>query len=1206
MASVKWTDAQIEAIETTGTSLLVSAAAGSGKTATLTRRIITALLSGRGDISRMLIVTFTRAAVAELKERIEKALEAASAEDPALRRQLYLLESAKICTIHSFCLDIIRPNFDKVGLPAKFRTLDDAEEKILKRNTMDQLISDCYETEWDRINPSSPVSFTEFRDCFSSGDDRDDNAIIELFLNITGKLSSLLDKDSYFSHSGDVYLLAAKTDPFSGDNPYGEEIKEELIEFCRYYREIFLHYRNIFTSGDDYEKKYLTPIKGDLALIDEILESIKKGFDASRTAVNGAVYEKIPSVKAELRSPECDEYRELRDRFKKQMKERIIPFFYGSAEAFRCDCARSADICYAANGFINEYYRRYGEAKRRLSAIDYSDMEYMAHSLLYLENGEKSELAKSLAEGFDEIYIDEYQDVNALQDKIFSAVSKKDNRFMVGDIKQSIYGFRGAMPDIFADYRRRFSDTDDHGRVIFMSENFRSDRSVIDFSNAVFDTLWKKAGESMDYRDSDRLVCAKNGGDTSREPVEILLIDGDAEGEEDISYDNGHLPEAVCVAQKIRELLTNGVKSDGTPILPGDIAIITRGIKDYAIKYEEALTAYSIPVQNKERKQLFENPEILLMLCLLTAIDNPRQDVHLLGVMMSPVFAFTLDDTVRIRNTVSQKGISLFDSLVEYSEAGEDPELREKVSFLLSELKKYRRMSEGSTADRLIWRLYRECGIMALLEMGHDGGFYTERRANLLALHEYAREYEAGGYRGLYSFINYVNGLIETDAKVSSPEFGDGKDNAVKIMSIHSSKGLEFPICFVVGCGKRYSDLDTRSSMVFDIDLGMAMKLRIKGHFAVADTQAHRAVVNRMKKKAREEELRILYVAFTRARERLFVTATVSDPEKRLDTAELDAKFLDKYSILHLNSYIDTVLPAVKLYHSEKGIRYAGECFRISVYTHGNNDRNNSDEDQRNNDVTPDPSETARVISILKDRLSLGYRYDHLKNLPAKVSVSRLYPDMLDAETETDYSDTESDIPALASLPQFLGGESGFAAESGTATHVFMQFCDFENLRDNGVDNELHRLVSLGFLTWEMRDLVRRDEISRFVDSPLFKEMMDAKEIWREQRFNIFFDSSLFTEDEVQKERLDSEKLLVQGVIDCFFISKTDELILVDYKTDRLTKSQLSYRSSAEACLKSRHGRQLNYYKKAIEEIMGRKVDRLLIYSLCLGDVIEL
>ena len=1213
MAAVKWTEAQTKAIETRGTSLLVSAAAGSGKTATLTRRIITSLLSGKGDISRMLIVTFTRAAVAELKERIEKALEAASVEDPTLRRQLYLLESAKICTIHSFCLDVIRPNFDKVGLPAKFRTLDEAEEKILKRSTMDQLVSDCYENEWERINPGSPVSFTEFRDCFSADDDRDDSKLIELFLKISAKLSGLYDKDSYFLHSGDVYSAAAAADPFSSDNPYGDEIKKELTDSCNYYRDIFLHYKSIFETGTDHEKKYLPTLEGDLAIIDKILKSSDNGFDAVRNAVNGAEYNNMASVNANLRTRECNEYRELRSRFKKLFKEKLTPVFAGSADSFRQDCKRSAEICYAANGFINEYDRRYGEAKRRLCAIDYNDMEHMACSLLYLENGEKSDLAKALSESFDEIYIDEYQDVNALQDKIFSAVSKRDNRFMVGDIKQSIYGFRGAMPDIFADYRRLFSDEDGDGRVIFMSENFRSDSTVIDFSNAVFDTLWKRAGDSMDYRDGDRLICGKNGGDTEKEKVEILLIKGgkkstksDDEDEYDDDSDDKILPEAVCVAEKIKELLQCGVKSDGTPILPRDIAIITRSIKDYAIKYEEALISAGIPVQNKERKQLFENPEILLMLCLLTSIDNPRQDIHLLGTMMSPVFAFTLDETVRIRKAASEKGLSLYDSLLEFSAAGEEGETADKVSFLLSELSKYRRMAEGSTADRLIWRLYRECGIMALLEKGEDGGLYSERRANLLALHEYARSYEAGGYRGLYSFINYVNGLIATDAKVSSPEFGDGKDNAVKIISIHSSKGLEFPVCFVVGCGKKYPDLDTREPIVFDLDLGMAMKLRIKDHFAVANTPTHRAVVNRMKRTAREEELRILYVAFTRARERLYVTATLPDPEKRIDLAEIDAKFLDKYSILHFNSYIDTVLPAIILHSSENKISDTDSCFNISVHVPANDEDSVDLSVSDNNAALADPLETARAADILRSRLAFSYEYDYLRNIPAKVSVSRLYPDMLDPEEEHEYSDEAEDtLPVLAATPQFLGGESGFAAEAGTATHVFMQFCDFERLRADGVDAELDRLVSLGFLTGEMRALVRRDEITRFVSSSLFRAMMNARELWREQRFNIFLDASRFTENSLQKERLEDEKLLVQGVIDCFFISDNGELVLVDYKTDRLTGYQLSHPTAAEQCFRERHGRQLDYYKAALGEILGRKVDRCLIYSLCLGDVIE-
>ncbi|MBO4219657.1 MAG: UvrD-helicase domain-containing protein [Clostridia bacterium] len=1203
----RWTTAQMDAIASEGCSVLVSAAAGSGKTSTLTQRIISAILSGRTDISRMLIVTFTKAAANELRERIEGAVEKAAIINPELRRQQYLLESAKICTIHSFCLDIIRPYFNRLGLPARFRTLDDAEERVLKRSIMDELISDCYGKEWARICPSSGISFPEFADCFASDDIRDDSGMIDLFTGIFDRISGYRDREKIFSVTAENYRSSAESDPFAEGNPFGRVIKDDLLGFCRHYSNVFSIYRDIFASCGS---KYLSAVISDIGICSALISAAEEGYDRARTVLYETSFEHLPPIKAKDRTAECDEYKEVRSQFKEYIKKNLQCSFSSGADGFRSDCAESAGYCRSLGAFMSEFSRRYDAAKRRLNAIDYSDMEHLAYRLLYSENGDRSETAVSLASGFDEIFIDEYQDVNEIQDLIFSALSNGSNRFMVGDIKQSIYAFRGAMPDIFTRYRRDFSAPGSSGKVIFMSENFRSDRSVIDFSNAVFDTVWKAAGDSMDYRDEDRLVCGREDTPQGIKPEIILIENGrqnDPEGPDKDEDPSAEPDEAEYVAMRIEELIRTGAKDDGTPILPGDIAILTRNSKDFSVRFEDALARRGIKTQNRERRQFFENPEILLMLCLLSAIDNPRQDIPLLGVMVSPVFGFTLDEVISIRNA-SGSG-SLYDSVLGFLDgtvSGRDEgeaaaNIARKAERLVSDLERYRVMAQGTPSDKLIFRLYRDCGIISLLQTGADGRTYESRRTNLLALHEYARNFESGGYRGLYSFISYINGLISTDTKVSSPESGEAGDDSVKIMTIHSSKGLEFPVCFVVGCGRRFIDSDLRSPIVFEQEMGIAINLRIKGHFAKKRTAAHMAVSAKLHDKAREEELRILYVAFTRARERLFVTACVRSAEKTSDRALLSRRTFGRHTVMNQNTYIDIVLGSLERFSLETGIPVSSVC-RISEGASGTL----SALPESVSDTTgteADPVKTSEVKKMLKKRLDFEYPFRKTAGIPAKVSVSRLYPEILDRDDRAFEfgADGSYEIPALSAMPQFAGGESGLAAEAGTSTHVFMQFCDFGNLGEHGVDSELRRLLDNGFITGEMANLVRKDEIEKFVSSGLFSEIAAAKRIWREQKFTVFLDASMFSAD----PEIRSERLLVQGVIDCFFISDDGMLTLVDYKTDRLTSYELAHPEAAVRKLIERHSMQLEYYGTALEKIMGKYPDRVFIFSLCLGDAVE-
>lgn len=1210
-----WTEQQKKAIITRDKTLLVSAAAGSGKTATLTERIIQSILDDKNpmDIGRMLIATYTNAAVDELRDRIGKAIKDAVLKHPEnqrLEEQLLKLKDAKILTITAFCNTILRSSAESIGLSPNYRIAEPAEAKILSSAVLEGLINAAYEGEIPEV--CSPEEFIEVSDCISNVKHSEGlgDAIAFIFEKLTyseGGIDTLLtliepyDPEKFTSVEETkmgAYIIA--------------ELKAALSSYAPLYR------KNIAMATEArIDERNLPKAIADLDFIERILP--ESSYERIRSLLDEITFSSPSKTGKEEATEFYSQFKFLRTNFSADIKLFRTDFFFYSTDEWKDLYIKLYKLLNTLYKFLKKYYNVFMEEKRARGVCEFSDIERYAYDALCNPDGSPTPLAKELSEKFDAIYVDEYQDVNALQGRIFAAISKENNRFMVGDIKQSIYGFRSARPEIFLGMKNVFPPIEEAGdspsASIFMSNNFRCDSVVVDFVNGVFDKMFGLFAQNIGYVTEDRLTFSKEyrNGDTPTgitPQIHIIEKPSGTEDENEQGLDdaeavlkeekNNARLEAECIVKKISELLEKGRLANGNPIRPKDIAVLMRSVKsDLAEELTDALTSHGITSSINETGDLFVSEEVLLALSFLYSIDNPRKDIYLCSVMLSPIFGFTADEIFKIRHSSDKE--SLWEALGEF--VTENPDYSKGTHFIASILK-YRKLAEGTRSDALISMIYRESGLMTLAAA-------NGARDNLILLHSYARKYEGDEFKGLYSFISYINAVLERGETFPAASGADEEDS-VRIMTIHKSKGLEFPVTILAGTASRSKD---RSGKIFFHEsFGIALNTKDDTGLAIIDNPVTHAIKRYIKSVEFDEELRVLYVALTRAREQLYVygISPKKNTDEYLDYVSRMRDVLDPYFAAKSNSFLNVIM-----FSRSSGITVIENPVSMEKPT--------------------DAAEGAKcdkAVEFLSDisaeeykaRFSFSYEKAHLEKLPRKISVSHLSPAMLDTDDsavrldeislvenflakETKRSDTEANAPestSLPILPRFITGkEEGESAKRGIATHKILQFCDFERLEENA-EAELERLVDKEFISNDDGERVRINELRAFVRSDLFKEIKRSAALHRELRFNVFFKASDFTDEKEKKALLANEKILVQGVIDCLIENEHGDLHLIDYKTDRLTKEELLNPASAEKKLKDAHTLQLSYYKKAVEEIFGKAPTRIGVYSLHLGREIVL
>lgn len=1245
---MKYTPAQERAVFFGDGNLLLSAAAGSGKTAALTGRISQLLIDDRADLSEMLIVTYTRAAAAEMRTRISKRLRELAVEGHRVGRHLAALPSADISTIHSFLYKSLRPYFPSLGLSPDYRITDQQTADAVKSAAMRDVVNDFFsrnegfsQKDGHSHNESGPkptVSFAELADVLAQA--RDAEAMDDELLRIAQFLVSAAEDASALDRYAD--LLEGTVDQGVLPSPYGALLRERLEILTKHYFKIFSECVDEFPSYPKVDKAYTPVLQSDLAWLERVQTAVRScSYDDLRATFTAYTPMKLGRLLAKDACESSARYKFHRDLLKKDVKHYAETFFPFTEAEIRTSASRTAAVLRGAKTVLDAYFRELDKRKRAASMLEYSDLETLAIKLFLNPDGTPTNAAREVGSRYKYIFIDEYQDTNRVQDRIFRAIAETGVRFMVGDIKQSIYRFRGAEPEVFADYRRAWSVLDpqtdestpptfapDAGNALFMSENFRCDDPIVRFVNMVSDYTLPHGG--IPYDGGDALIHAKT--ETAAAPVEVCLIECPRAGSDDEDDDkpsaadkNGRRknPEALYVARRIRDMIGKYSPDGSTVLRASDIAILLRSPSprsalSAAADYENALAEYGIPVKMRSSRPVTSYASVQLLLCLLNTVDNPLRDIPTAGALRSPVFGFTVADLVTLRESSEDAEMPLY-LLCEQTAQSPDAPLREKCANFLDWVARHKTSSRGMPADRYLEFLIHDVRLFAI-----DGirGNPTERDA-VNALCTMARTYEGSGeagptkFGGISGFLAY---LADTNGQNDESTVPADTD-AVSLMSIHTSKGLEFPVCFLADCSKFRNAADEKGNVLLDRDLGIGMYLPDDGGLVRCGNFLRCAIAEKMRGEAVAEEMRMLYVALTRARNRLIVTAKVTNAEKLLAEAEMTRDDADGYYVGSRGTYIQWIVGAAATY-GNADFYTVTQIPEAVIF----------EEEDAAPSVETAASEADRTTfsgeKEIRSRFGFTYPHEHLGSIPAKLAVSGLYPEILDENRRPDpvYTVTESGFALAGSLseeevlteesekkphlrPRFMTGENDVkATDRGSATHIFLQFADFENLAKRGAEAELERLVQTRHLRPKLAEMVNVRELARFRRSELMRKILRSTDVYREFRFNTRMAAENFTGDAELREKLREEnvRITVQGVVDCVFRDPDNgKLVLVDYKTDRLTEEEWNDRAKAYKKLLGRHRNQLLYYRDICGKMFGEEIDKTVLYSTVLGECVE-
>ena len=1189
------TEEQHAAVYNRGGGLLVSAAAGSGKTRVLVERLLERVEEG-ADIDRFLVITYTNAAAAELRSRIARELGDRLAQRPAdryLRRQATLVYKAQISTIHSFCMALLKECGHLLGLSPDFRLCDESESALL----LLRAVNDVLERRYEDIAPGS--DFALLVDTMSAG--RDDRKLIEIVLDVRSRVQSHPDPAAWLAGQEGAFALEGVSD--AGETPWGKLLLSDASDQAAYWKGRLEEAAALCECDPNLMKNYGEGLLETARALETFCAAAQKGWDGARSALP------IPFPAAGRKKMECKEEAEHVKAVRKTCKDRMEKlsawFADGSADLLE-DMRAVYPAIRGLFALVRDAEEAYAREKKRRGVLDFSDLEHLAVGLLLDGKGEPTELARAWSGRYEEIMVDEYQDTNAVQNAIFSALSREGkNLFMVGDVKQSIYRFRLADPTIFLRKYRTFKPwqqaQEGEERRVILSRNFRSRPQVLEGANYVFRSIMSTELGEMDYTDDEALRPAGSfpGAEEGTYSVELSALDLSAAGEDGEEKVSGYLMEARHTARRIKELVEGGLLlSDGEGrrrARYGDVVILLRSPGTVLRHYQRALEEQGIPWESDGGGDFFASTEVSVALSLLEMVDNPRQDVPLLSALRSPVYGFSADRLAQLRAAAPQG--DFYSALEQGAQRGE-----EDCRAFLEELSLLRFGAGDKSCWRLLWDLYDRTNLMGIFSAMEAG---EVRRDNLLALAELARRFEGAGHKGLFGFLSYLSRLRESGV---APEKGAAgrTGGGVRIMSIHKSKGLEFPVVFLCGLTRRLNREDMNRPILFHPELGVGPKRLDTARMVEYPTLARRAVARQLEREMMAEEMRLLYVAMTRAKEKLVLVCSLGRGEKELEKLSQDAASPVDPQVLALCASVGQwVLLAAMARPEASALRLGlsapqlpppwgfGPAWDIRL-----TDGAAYGKAPRPEAVTPQQArEMLESDPDLAQRLAWRYPWREVSAIPSKLTATQIKGRELDQEVSQQAPADDENRRRPLRRPRFAAEALGLTpAQRGTALHLVMQFMDFDRTGSVAeIREEISRLTAMELITPEQGQAAAEDAGKLFAlfASPLGEKLRRSHGVHREFKFSILVPAGRYYPGAGE-----GEQVLLQGVVDCW-LEEEDGITVVDFKTDRVTEKTAALRAEE-------YRPQLTAYARALEEITLLPVKRRVLWFFTLGAAFEL
>lgn len=1196
-----FTKEQQEAIEYRDKNLLVAAAAGSGKTSVLVERIIRRILVDNIDVDKLLIVTFTKAAAGEMRERIYSSIQAKLQENintTRLLEQQALLSKSYITTIDSFCQNVIRSNFIESGIDSSYRVADESEMLLIKEEVIDEVLEKWYEKK-------DPFFYNLVE---TYGSSKTDENLKKIILDIHSFVQSFPWPASWLNEQRS--RLNPKKYKDFGETQWGRDA---------------LSYLTVTLEGILNEAKrikalakennitgYYNTFESDENMIREIYEKSKDAtWNDAFDLLNSVSFERLARVKTGEDKDYAEKLKSLRDKIKKSLSGLVLDIFGGYKEAAMEDMELMYKDIRKLIHLVKYFSYRLQEEKKERKILDFPDMEHMALNVLAKRKGHEiipTEVALKYRSQFEEIYIDEYQDTNLTQETILNVIARDNNKFHVGDVKQSIYSFRQARPDLFINKYNDYAVNTEKNKLIKLYKNFRSRRDIVGSVNYIFSRLMNEMTAEMNYTEDEYLnYGAEYYNDDFNSHCELLIA-----AESDKGIKASAETEALLIANRIKRLFKEEHKvfdtrtSSMRNIQLRDIVILMRSVSSKADIYRQIFAREGIPLFYEGRGGFFACLEISVVLAFLRIIDNPLQDIPLITVLRSPMFSFS--DAELALTRLAGKDMLFYDALLEYEKQGNSDSLKEKIKGFRVLLEKYREFGTIYTTAELIWEIITETGYYTYVGLCEEG---EKKQANLRLLFEKAANYDSGSNKGIFRFINYIENLKRKEGDMAEAMAISEGMNVVRIMTIHRSKGLEFPVVFLSNTAQDFSNNDITGRLVKHKTLGLGPSCFDKERKIIYPSVIKKIISRRIIADTKAEEMRILYVGLTRAREKLIVTGCIKeDAATYLDNMSLlcdyDTHLPLNYSIIESANMLDWISMALSYHHINGMTDPKTKCdWDIEFFT-AEDIENGKLPDIIEAQSEPEDirqEEDSETDQKIRSVLEWSYPYKELSSVPSKLSVSdvKRYGEEI---FEDEYSLNNRET-TFNGLPDFMDTKVSdiSAALKGTLIHACIQQINFKSLKgvtDRAAVKEyvkilIDNMVRSGFITELHAKAIEQSIIVNFILSPFAERMMNADKLFREVPFTIVKEwGTIYDSDDHG-----NETVAIQGIIDCYF-EENGRITVVDFKSDYVGSR------SDEQAIAEKYRTQVNLYREALEIITGKEVNEAYIYLLRSGSVVKI